>query len=624
MDCAPEPSTDARRAPRLRRLLTTLAGAGGRSRSAAAPTPSPDDGHRRALEAARHFRHLYYAAPVALVSADRHGTLLRWNDRADAWFGDRLHKGRVNTLGMLLGEPVAAFLLGAVAEGGRHRCELRVGAHDRDAERVFTVDASTVGDAVELSLSDVSDRSRAADSLEHIAHHDALTDLLNRRGLERALEAAAAAAAPSPVSLVHVDLEGFKAINEVFGHATGDVVLIEAAQRMRAALPDGAPFARLGGDEFVALLPGLDLGQAQPVAIALLQRLAASPCLADGLALQVDASVGVVELAAPMSAREALALAEEACAQARREGRGRVSARRADPGTVDALRDSVRLGSLLKTRLPVERMRLYAQPIVPIADRTRPVSFEVLLRTVGDDGRAGSPASLLQAAERHGGMPAIDRFVLERTLEHLAAHADHAASVEFFAVNLGGPSLGDERFVRDAVAMLRAHRSIAPRICLEITEAVAVHDLRGARRFIDAFVETGASIALDDFGAGYTSFAYLKHLPASLLKIDGQFVVGCERDRRQRGIVQAIARLAHELDMRCLAEWVETPETLQALLELDVDYAQGFLFAQPRPIESWVGRAESFDLAAFAHPAVPAHPRASGPRRVFPEPELSR
>jgi EAL domain-containing protein (putative c-di-GMP-specific phosphodiesterase class I) len=180
--------------------------------------------------------------------------------------------------------------------------------------------------------------------------------------------------------------------------------------------------------------------------------------------------------------------------------------------------------------------------------------------------------------------------VLSRTLEHLAAHPAHAAAAAFWAVNLSGPSLNDERFVRDVVALLRSHRAIASKLCLEITEAVAVYDLRGARRCIDAFVDVGASIALDDFGAGYTSFAYLKHLPASMIKIDGQFVVGLEHDARQRGIVQAIARLAHELDMSCLAEWVEEPATLRTLLELDVDYAQGYLFERPVAIETWLER----------------------------------
>ncbi len=583
MESAPDPDPAAAPASPLRAWASAIAsvatlGAGARASAGAA---SAEDGHRRALESARHYRHLYYSAPVALVSSDAAGTVLRWNDRADGWFADRLKKGRVNTLDALLGPGRAQALLAGVATDGRHRCELRVqGAPG----------APGVGDAVEISLVDVSERSRLADALEHMAHHDVLTEQLNRRGLERALEARLADPAAGPTAMVYIDLDRFKAINDVFGHAVGDLVVIEVAQRLRAALPGDAALARIGGDEFVALLPGRDLDGAQPVAIELLNALTTEPCLGDGLRLDVEASLGVVEVAAPIATREAIALADEACSRSKRGGRGRITALRPDGDALDALRASVRLGSMLKTRLPVERLRLYAQPIVPLSADATPCAYEVLLRTCGEDGRIESPGPLLAAAERHGGMPAIDRFVLERTVEHLAAHPSHVASAGFFAVNLSGPSLNDERFVRDAVALLRAHRSIAPKLCLEITEAVAVHDLRGARRCIDAFVDVGASIALDDFGAGYTSFAYLKHLPAAMLKIDGQFVVGLEHDARQRGIVQAIARLAHELDMACIAEWVESPATLRALLELDIDYAQGFLFERPRAIESWLDR----------------------------------
>ncbi|HMS80253.1 MAG TPA: bifunctional diguanylate cyclase/phosphodiesterase, partial [Burkholderiaceae bacterium] len=504
---------------------------------------------------ARHYRHLYYSAPVALVSSDAGGTVLRWNDRADAWLAERLKKGRVNTLDALLGSGCASTLLAEVARDGRHRCELRVPGAPGEPERVCAIEASRVGDAVEISLVDVSERSRLADALEHMAHHDVLTEQLNRRGLERALDALLGESTARPSAIVYIDLDRFKAINDVFGHAVGD-------QRV-----------------------GL------PVAVELLNALTVEPCLADGLRLDVEASLGVVEVAPPMQTREAIALADEACSRSKRGGRGRITALRPDGDALDALRASVKLGSMLKNGLPVERLLLYAQPIVPLArPGAAPCSYEVLLRTRGDDGRIEPPGPLLEAAERHGGMPAIDRFVLERTVEHLAANPGHAASAGFFAVNLSGPSLNDERFVRDAVALLRAHRAIASKLCLEITEAVAVHDLRGARRCIDAFVDVGASIALDDFGAGYTSFAYLKHLPASMIKIDGQFVVGLEHDARQRGIVQAIARLAHELDMTCLAEWVESPATLRALLDLDVDFAQGFLFDRPRAIETWIER----------------------------------
>lgn len=590
MESAPDPVPEGRLPSPLSRLASAMVraaafGAGARIGDVPAPI---DDSHRRALDAARHFRHLYYSAPVALVSADARGTVLRWNDRADAWFADRLRKGRVNTLDALLGESRAMTLLAEVAAVGHHRCELRSPATEGGAERVCTVDASTVGDAVEISLVDVSERSRQADTLEHMAHHDVMTEQLNRRGLERALDALLSDAVAGPVAVLYLDLDRFKSINDVFGHAVGDAVVAEVAQRLRSALPHEAALGRVGGDEFVALLPSCDLDRAQGHAADLLNAVSASPCLGDGLRLVVEASLGVVEVAPPMQTREAIALADEACARSKRGGRGRITALRPDAEALDALRAAVRFGSLLKTRLPIERLRLYAQPIVPLGADARPCSYEVLLRTRDDAGRIEPPARLLEVAERHGGMPAIDRFVLERTLEHLAANPAHTQGAEFFAVNLSGPSLNDERFVRDAVALLRDHAGIAPKICLEITEAVAVYDLRGARRCIDAFLETGASIALDDFGAGYTSFAYLKHLPASMIKIDGQFVVGLERDPRQRGIVQAIARLAHELDMRCLAEWVEEPATLRVLLELDVDYAQGYLFGRPQAIESWV------------------------------------
>ncbi len=593
MESAPDPDPAGRPASSRRAWASTLAsvarlGAGAR---ASAPEAEAEAGHRRALESARHYRHLYYSAPVALVSTDPDGTVLRWNDRADGWFSDRLRKGRVNTLDALLGTEGATALLAEVAREGRHRCELRLHGGTGAAERVCAVEASRVGDAVEISLVDVSERSRLADTLDRMAHHDVLTEQLNRRGLERALEARLRDARGGATAMVYVDLDRFKAINDVFGHAVGDLVVAEVARRLRSTLPDDAALARIGGDEFVALLPGFGVDDAQPVAIELLNALNAEPCLADGLRLDVEASLGVVEVAAPMQVREALALADEACARAKRGGGGRITALRPGDGALDALRASVRLGSMLKSRLPVDRLRLYAQPIVPLARDAGPCAFEVLLRTCGDDGRVESPGPLLEAAERHGAMPAIDRFVLERTVEHLAANPSHARAAGFFAVNLSGPSLNDERFVRDAVALLRSHRAIASKLCLEITESVAVHDLRAARRCIEAFVDVGASIALDDFGAGYTSFAYLKHLPASMIKIDGQFVVGLEHDARQRGIVQAIARLAHELDMACLAEWVESPQTLRALLELDVDYAQGFLFERPREIASWVGRS---------------------------------
>jgi diguanylate cyclase (GGDEF)-like protein len=603
-----DPPAAASPTSRLGHLASSIAKAVGAGAGARVEGP-PDDGHRRALDSARHYRHLYYSAPVALVSADPRGTVLRWNDLADAWFGDRLVKGRVNALSALLGDASARCLLDEVAVLGRHRCELRTRSAPEGLDRVCEVHASAVADAVELSLVDVSDRSRLADTLEHMAHHDVLTEQLNRRGVERAIDARLARPGTDPVSLVYIDLDRFKAINDVFGHAVGDAVVVEVGRRLRSALPAEGALGRMGGDEFVVMLPGHDLEAARRFAFELAKALSDAPCVLEGLRLTVEASLGVVEAGAGVRTRELIALADDACAQSKRGGRGRVTALRSDGELLGEYRAAVRLGSALKTKLPVERLRLYAQPIVPLGLQPQPLSYEVLLRSLDDAGRIEVPGRLLAVAERHGGLAAIDRYVLEGTVRHLEEHPSFAARAGFFAVNLSGLSINDERFLRDAVALLRAHPSAASRLCLEITETAAIYDVNGARRFIDALQETGASIALDDFGAGYTSFAYLKGLPASLIKVDGQFVVGIDRDPRQRGIMQAIGRLAHELGMRCLAEWVEDVPTLRTLLELEVDFAQGFLFSRPRPLGAWLTEPVSLEPlheARRLNAAVPA------------------
>ncbi len=242
-------------------------------------------------------------------------------------------------------------------------------------------------------------------------------------------------------------------------------------------------------------------------------------------------------------------------------------------------------------------MLLYAQPVVPLLDERAAMGYEVLLRVRGDDGAIEGPARLIAAAERHGEMPAVDRHVLQAALAHLGEHEAFACSLDFLTVNLSGMSLNHERFRRDAVAMLRAHPRVAARVCLEITESVALFDVSSTRRFIDDMRALGVRIALDDFGAGYTSFAYLKELPASLLKIDGQFVSNLCAEPRHRGVIRAIRELGLQFGMRCVAEWVEDVPTVRALIELQVDYAQGYAFSRPRPLETWL--RESPDLGAL-------------------------
>ncbi len=581
-------------------MLAAFAWAFSVSSQSASERASQDAAHDKVVESARKYRHVYYSVPIALMSLDRQGNILRWNEMADRAFGTALVGGRLNPVSQVLGKERTEALLQEVRETGRHQCDLDL---DLAGEmRTYVVDAIEAGSDIELSFGDVSERTKLAATMEHIAHHDFLTGCLNRRGLEREIDSLLAGIdAGAPASFVYVDLDRFKAINDVFGHAAGDAIVLEVARRLGDQLPPEAKVGRIGGDEFMTVMPGLSLPAAKLEAQRILTSLTRETVDFEGLQLSVEASIGVIEAMPGMPTRELLAYADEACAQSKRSGRGRVTALDASNELLVNYRAEKLYGSQLKFRLPTERMRIFAQPIVPLQKGFKTLSYEVLLRTEDEHGRIEVPARLIAAAERQGAMAAIDRFMLARTVSHLAEHPRHTRELGFVSVNLSGMSLNDDRFVSDAIALLREHRAVASKICLEITESVALYDIGSTRRFVDEMHAIGATIALDDFGAGYTSFAYLKDLPASLLKIDGQFILGLGSGGKSQGIVRAIQQVGRELGMQCLAEWVEDEATLQALVALDIDYAQGFVFSRAMPIEYWLKERVSLGPLLGAH-----------------------
>jgi EAL domain-containing protein (putative c-di-GMP-specific phosphodiesterase class I) len=198
-----------------------------------------------------------------------------------------------------------------------------------------------------------------------------------------------------------------------------------------------------------------------------------------------------------------------------------------------------------------------------------------------EDGTVLPPSRFIGAAERHGLMSQIDRWVLRNTLEWLDNHPEHRDRLAFATINLSGASLNDKRFVDDAFSMIAEHPLSVAKLCFEITESVALHDMSSTRRFADRVRLHGSKLALDDFGAGYTSFNYLKEIPADFIKIDGSFVRDINRNPANFSITRTIVDLTHELGMRSIAEWAETPDTIASLIELDVDFGQGFGLVRP-------------------------------------------
>jgi EAL domain-containing protein (putative c-di-GMP-specific phosphodiesterase class I) len=257
-----------------------------------------------------------------------------------------------------------------------------------------------------------------------------------------------------------------------------------------------------------------------------------------------------------------------------------------------------------RSQLP-DGLFLVMQPIMSMNDPFGSLNFEVLLRLRAADGTITPAGQLIAAAEDSGSIAAIDRWVLKSVLEWIAVNRHALDNTRFVCVNLSGGSLNDEQFIEDIFELLGRYRAVAHYLCLEITESVALHDLENTQRFVARAHDLGAKIALDDFGAGHTSFKYLKELSVDALKIDGAFVRTMCEHPADTAIVEAIVSLAHNLGMRSIAEWVEDVDTLRALKEVGVDYVQGFAIAKPQRSDAMLVASSSAsfvereDVAAF-------------------------
>ncbi|MDE1179416.1 EAL domain-containing protein [Paraburkholderia sp.] len=283
---------------------------------------------------------------------------------------------------------------------------------------------------------------------------------------------------------------------------------------------------------------------------------------------------------------DALAHADRACREAKRTAHGHlVTYARGAPAFEERAREIGLVESLGQHRLP-DGLFLVMQPIMSMTDPHGSLDFEVLLRLRKPDGSVTPAGPLIAAAESSGNTASIDRWVLSTVLEWITTHRERLDHTRFVCVNLSGGSLNDEQFMEEIFGLLERYRAVARYLCLEITESVALHDLENTQRFIARAHEMGARIALDDFGAGQTSFKYLKELSADALKIDGAFVRTMCQHPADTAIVEAIVALARNLGMRSVAEWVEDVDTLRALKDIGVDYVQGFVIGKPQESEA--------------------------------------
>jgi diguanylate cyclase (GGDEF)-like protein len=428
---------------------------------------------------------------------------------------------------------------------------------------------------------DVTARNQSERRLQHIADHDGLTGLLNRRRFEQELERHLAIARRygAAGAVLLIDIDHFKYVNDTMGHAAGDDLIVLVADALRARLRESDVLARLGGDEFAVLLPQVDAEGAETVARSLVEDLRGHVHDSQRDRLRtVTASIGV----AVVSGREAtsdelLTNADLAMYDAKEAGRDRCAVLRPDEGEDTAIRARVRWLDRIQVALETDGFLLHAQPIVDLTSGDT-VAHELLLRMAGKDGEIIPPNAFLPVAERFGMVQSIDRWVIAHAIDLLRGHRGR------FSINLSARSLSDPdlmAFIADHVT----HARIDPRaLTFEITETAAVTNVGLARRFAEGLHDLGCRLSLDDFGAGFGSFYYLKHLPFDVVKIDGEFVSGCVQNRTDQLVIDAVVRMAEGLSKDTVAEFTGDRETAEFLQRAGVKCGQGFYLGRPVPI----------------------------------------
>ncbi len=550
-----------------------------------------------AVHSLHRFRENYNAMPVGIFSMKFDGTLLEHNPTFGVMFsGNGTRGSRVGANWRELSNQESLESLQRLTANERMMdTEINLEHHD-GRRRWFHLRAVRKSDRYEAWIEEITLRKQAEEQLQFMVDHDSLTGLLNRRGFEIHLQKATSSAGKRSICLAYVDLDRFKLVNDLFGHAAGDQILRQLSTRMRAVIREPHVAARVGGDEFVVILDEISLDDAKVLCERLRADLSERAYQYQDKAFSVTASIGVIRVLDGMRPADALSASDRACSEAKRSGGSTVISYDTSSSELLNYLDEIKLVAQMKERFPVESFFTQLQPIVSLRNATSSLSYEVLVRMRDANGHTMPPSRFIPAAERNGLMTQIDRWVLRSTLEWLDAQSAHRERVNFCTLNLSGASLNDEKFLQNTIAMIREHPESTRKICFEITESVALYDLNTTRRFVDRIKACGAMVALDDFGAGYTSFSYLKEIPADLVKIDGNFIRDINSDPANFAITRALVELAHELGMGCVAEWAENAEIVRSLLELHVDYAQGYGLCRPLDRERLLAVSSSLAL----------------------------
>ncbi len=445
---------------------------------------------------------------------------------------------------------------------------------------------------VVLVFHDVTELRGLAKKMSYQATHDSLTGLINRREFENRINQSLEDARSTNVqhTLCYMDLDNFKVVNDTSGHIAGDELLKQLTIKLRMELREADTLARLGGDEFGILLENCSLEKAHELAENIRKVVEDFRFVWDNTSFRIGVSIGLVSITADSGTLTAiLSSADSACYVAKDQGRNRIHIYQSNDEALVERHGQMQWVQRIQNVLDENRFRLFFQPIAklnPSIYEDVKMHGEVLLRMLDEDNKIVGPGSFIPSAERYQLMPAIDRWVVTNTFKMLTIDEKRIEQqVSTCCINLSGQSLSDDRFMDFLVKEIKKSGVPPDILCFEITETAVIANLCNASTLISTLREMGCRFALDDFGVGLSSFGYLKNLSVDYLKLDGCFVKNMVADNIDHAMVKAINQIGHTMNIKTIAEFVEDEATLNAVREVGVDYAQGYVIAKPMPIE---------------------------------------
>lgn len=439
---------------------------------------------------------------------------------------------------------------------------------------------------VVMVFHDVTQSRSMARELSWQASHDALTELYNRRYFEAELEIMVTTAVQQNHHhvLCYLDLDQFKVVNDTSGHLAGDELLRQLARLLKRHIRAADTVARLGGDEFGILLTQCPMDRAVNIAEDLRQAVADYPFIWQDQVFRVGVSIGLVALDSNSTdATAVMSAADAACYAAKYRGRNRIQIYQKDNAELNQQRQERHWSVVIRQALENNRFCLYRQVISQtINPQGQTIDFyEVLVRMLGDSGERISPGVFIPAAERYGLMPLLDRWIIKTCLVNLERQLQDSSEETLYSINLSGASLNDEHFLEFVNTQFESFQVPPQCVCFEITETAAIADFERANSFIRELSQLGCRFALDDFGSGMSSFAYLKALPVDFLKIDGDFIRDIVSDSTTQAIVESIHRVGNVMGLQTIAESVENEAILTKLQTINIDFVQGYGVSRP-------------------------------------------